>query len=605
MIGKTVMDPNHPQKYSYIYIENFHRFQKGIRFPLRQFTVIVGPNGSGKSALSKAIELFCITYYSLFNDTNELRKKKINKFDFEALSSKIGGKDYFIIRWEMTHEINWPYIEFTYFNRNGLLELVTTELGFLDKKRNKIKICKFSLADSETYIAINKFDDLLEEKDISLRDYVKLDLGYYDSLEGIDYIEKKSNDEPENLITSNLNEILSLGSIDFLSEKYLREFSIQKGYGFDYDLVKILLFKEQNILFDNWEVQISPNKNKLIKKDDKNSKRKKRWLDLLVEHKGLDYFLGLSNDIFLNSFIVSSLLHQQILEIFWGESIYHKIYFTKASEDIRKIPPKYFIISKKTFKNDYFGLFSYLYSKNKISGQKIDTQNDFILNELISTLQKFQIADDIYIEKVGERYPDTQYYQIFIEYKGIKFDLNHLSSGGKQLLPILFSLFRHIEKISDSIEIFFIRQPELHLHPKLQMEFPEVLIKSNHFEIQLGSFDKRNMTVRREGESIVITIDRGPEREMYYQKFYIIETHSEHIVRKFQLLVAKENQRILSNKDIGILYIQPKKNSIESTIKIMELDEKGNFIDEWPGGFFDEASELAYALLEAQVKRKN
>lgn len=599
------MQTNDPQKYSYFYIENFHRFQKGIHIPLRQFTIIVGPNGSGKSALSRAIELFCITYYSLFNDTNEARNKKINKFDFESLASKNGEKEYFIIRWEMTNEKNWPYIEFRYLNRNGLLELVTTELGFLDKKRNKMKICKFSLANNGTDIVINNSDNLLKEKDISLRDYVKLDLGYYDSLESTDYLENNSYDEPEKLITSNLNEILSLESIEFLSEKYLKEFSIEKGYQYDYNLVKLLLFKENDILFDSWADQVFPNKKKRIEKFDENNKRKKRWFEPLIEKNGLDYFLGLSNDIFLDSFIVSSLLHQQILEIFWGESIYHNIYFTKASEDIRKIPPKYFIISKKAFKNDYFGLFSYLYSKNKISGQKIDTQNDFILNELISTLQKFQIADDIYIEKVGERYPDTQYYQIFIEYKGIKFDLNHLSSGGKQLLPILFSLFRHIEKISDSIEIFFIRQPELHLHPKLQMEFPEVLIKSNHFEIQVGSFDQRNMTVRREDESIVITIDRGPESEMYYQKFYIIETHSEHIVRKFQLLVAKENQRILSNKDIGILYIQPKKNSIESTIKIMELDEKGNFVDEWPGGFFDEASELAYALLEAQVKRKN
>lgn len=82
----------------------------------------------------------------------------------------------------------------------------------------------------------------------------------------------------------------------------------------------------------------------------------------------------------------------------------------------------------------------------------------------------------------------------------------------------------------------------------------------------------------------------------------IIETHSEHIIRKFQLLVAKGE---LSNDEIAIIYIEPESEGMESNIKSLDMNDIGNFINPWPSGFFDEASDLAYALIEAQANRQN
>jgi predicted ATPase len=46
-------------------------------------------------------------------------------------------------------------------------------------------------------------------------------------------------------------------------------------------------------------------------------------------------------------------------------------------------------------------------------------------------------------------------------------------------------------------------------------------------------------------------------------------------------------------------------SSGETLIKEIEFEDNGFFKEPWPEGFFDEASDLAYALLEAQIGRKN
>jgi predicted ATPase len=39
-------------------------------------------------------------------------------------------------------------------------------------------------------------------------------------------------------------------------------------------------------------------------------------------------------------------------------------------------------------------------------------------------------------------------------------------------------------------------------------------------------------------------------------------------------------------EDVAVLYVQPGKDG--STVEQLRVNELGEFIDEWPGGFFDE-----------------
>ena len=80
----------------------------------------------------------------------------------------------------------------------------------------------------------------------------------------------------------------------------------------------------------------------------------------------------------------------------------------------------------------------------------------------------------------------------------------------------------------------------------------------------------------------------------------IIETHSEHLIRKLQVLIAKGE---LAREKVGVWYFK-KVNGITKVEK-MEIDENGLFKNDWPDGFFDDSTDLTMELFEALRKRKN
>ena len=125
--------------------------------------------------------------------------------------------------------------------------------------------------------------------------------------------------------------------------------------------------------------------------------------------------------------------------------------------------------------------------------------------------------------------------------------------GISQVLPILISsLFSRNKTI-------MIEQPELHLHPAVQAELGDEIIKS---------------------------YKRG-------NNSFFIETHSEYlllrIMRRIRYTHEKKNENELLNilsKDISLLYIDS--DEIKTYILELKLSEKGRLLDRWPGGFFEE-----------------
>lgn len=113
-----------------------------------------------------------------------------------------------------------------------------------------------------------------------------------------------------------------------------------------------------------------------------------------------------------------------------------------------------------------------------------------------------------------------------------------------------------------------IEQPELHLHPKLQSE---LAVFFNYVISRIGT-----------------------DRRLF------IETHSEHLIRKLQVLIAKGE---LAREKVGVWYFK-KVNGVTKVEK-MEIDENGLFKNDWPDGFFDDSTDLTMELFEALRKRKN
>lgn len=134
--------------------------------------------------------------------------------------------------------------------------------------------------------------------------------------------------------------------------------------------------------------------------------------------------------------------------------------------------------------------------------------------------------------------------------------------GINQLLPVI------VEAIaSPEYSIISVEQPEIHLHPKLQLEIADLMID---------------------------TIKPWPADN----KQWIVETHSEMLVRRIQRYIA---QGAIEPDDVSILYVNPTINEGEgSTIQVLRLSPDGSWLDEWPQGFFEEGyNELTADLFQS------
>ena len=84
-----------------------------------------------------------------------------------------------------------------------------------------------------------------------------------------------------------------------------------------------------------------------------------------------------------------------------------------------------------------------------------------------------------------------------------------------------------------------------------------------------------------------------------YQKFnihFIIETHSEYLIRRLQVLVA-DKENAITPKDISLNYVEKDRNTGVSSNRKIEVCEDGYLDDTFGEGFFDEATRWSKKLI--------
>ncbi|WP_299313810.1 DUF3696 domain-containing protein [uncultured Aquimarina sp.] len=145
--------------------------------------------------------------------------------------------------------------------------------------------------------------------------------------------------------------------------------------------------------------------------------------------------------------------------------------------------------------------------------------------------------------------------ELRVRIKNLVSNISDVGYGVSLQIPMLFEALIAEQEHG---AIFVIEQPEVHLHPKLQAKFIETLLK-------LGG--KNN---------------------------YIIETHSEHIVRMLQI-IAKNELFNVSNEEIQILYFVRGDDNFEVTEH--NLDSNGIMKKQFPSGFFDTSYNLTKKLM--------
>ena len=161
-------------------------------------------------------------------------------------------------------------------------------------------------------------------------------------------------------------------------------------------------------------------------------------------------------------------------------------------------------------------------------------------------LRRLDIGYEIKVRRLGGPASDLFELRLLDSRRKTAVDvgLPDVGFGISQILPLV------VQSLAASDQIISVEQPEVHIHPRLQADLGDLFV-----------------------ESI-----REPRRNQF-----IIETHSEHLALRLQRRVR---EKVLSPQDISIVYVSRGREGAE--VKPLRLDEAGDFMDDFPGGFFPE-----------------
>lgn len=134
---------------------------------------------------------------------------------------------------------------------------------------------------------------------------------------------------------------------------------------------------------------------------------------------------------------------------------------------------------------------------------------------------------------------------------GVNASILDVGFGISQVLPVI------VQAMLSSGKTLCIEQPEIHLHPRLQAE--------------IGS--------------LLVACTKAP-----YSNRFIVETHSQHMILRIQRLIREKQ---ISNNEVSVIYVD--KDVSGSQCLELRIDKDGDFVDEWPDGFFEEGYREIFA----------
>lgn len=231
------------------------------------------------------------------------------------------------------------------------------------------------------------------------------------------------------------------------------------------------------------------------------------------------------------------LLTQNLLEIYLKSIVYLNPLSTKPQRIYFKKD------AQSSYKENNLEKFANQISNNTISKKS--------MREFANILCKYGIIDNIEL-LTSKDFPVSE---IKVQIKDLISNIYDVGYGVALQIPILFEAFLCDQKGGNTL---LIEQPEVHLHPSLQAKFIDTLL----------SIGQNNT--------------------------YIIETHSEHIIRMLQIIVKEKKYKIKPD-DIRIYYFS--RGNQEFNVSRHFIKSNGQLDISFPSGFYDNSYNLTKSLL--------
>lgn len=190
------------------------------------------------------------------------------------------------------------------------------------------------------------------------------------------------------------------------------------------------------------------------------------------------------------------------------------------------------------------------------------------LGEIVSSkLKEMGLIENFKVNPISEQ---RQEYEVKVRTKGSTgwVDLPDVGFGISQVLPVLVQCF-----YAPPGSIIVIEQPEIHLHPSAQSALADVMV------------------------DVINSKENGNDRNIQL----IIETHSEHFLRRLQRRIA---EGLVDEKKVSAYFANITKTP--SFLEPLQIDQFGN-ISNWPEHFFgdemEDITEQAKAVMNKRMKQ--
>jgi len=590
-------------------IKNFRVFdENGVSFPLRPVSIITGCNSSGKSSIVKSVFLLKSFLEQVKNAYAENSTVSINKYkiDFTKYPNNLLGNFYKIIHnGSASKKITIAYtvysrmlskdaeVSLVFFSpendelNNAYLESITISVDnevFFFSSRNEESVCNLNLVKDCSSLEL---DELLKQDNFLTRTLQNLDsigkphteMHLYDKIQ-------KNADENVKLVSEKVIKNY-LGSDHLLFSEYFKEienlffFNVMKKDPNPQPKHEIKLFPKNFQIFKTPTPIIFSILSRYT--DPKNALEGMK----IIHTKQIELEQSIHNNIpfgillwvfkqwdkilhtdiaTFTSDITSTTpydkffnhIYSVIKDIICLDGINNMSYISSSRADVKRL---YSLENQDDFSNL---IKKYFEAKQYAS---YSSEDEYKPNSFINHwIQKFGIGDSISV-KVNE---DGLGVQLKIKKKeGSERLLADEGYGITQLVSILLqietsilSLKKYKSKKDYEPTTIAIEEPEIHLHPKYQSLLADMIV----------------------------------DAYKSYNIHFMIETHSEYLIRKLQLLVA--NKKIDSD-EVSILYVNSAEDDPDGKVQVksIQICKDGYLDDSFGPGFFDEATSLSRQLM--------
>jgi predicted ATPase len=597
-------------------LTNFRVFKEKTHFQLAPITVLTGTNSSGKSSLGKMMSLLqdnifgndkwegldfslnnhklgsfkqCInkdsegdsfkvsfvidTRLEYFNDWNhehanpfrladevecelEFKSEGIENarlFSFILRSENI---DWLLVNWKeeevfVSLDLKWVYARM----KEKLALLSTDELPPKDSDSGKTKFRTISIEEARLLLEFNAFQrqhfgyamnglihQLYECKDTFIKDVY---LDYY-----IAPLLREAKEKPEDFI-------------EFLEGMFLAASDAERfnyNYGNTVPEVDIRIKILQNVLHEFFEIRL-----------DTGRSRDGFGLKFNVLERQINDFVMEDGDPMLVSIGDGAIGAEPYSEMVKPEFLAFFEYLSKATKGILNRVEATKIESIEAIRANSQRLYTNQSQGTGFNELLIRLRNEPLSEKELEFVNKwireFKLGDELLIEGV-----EGVATKVSLVKNGQRRALADLGYGITQLLPLILSIALKSDLLDETEVnphrvIFFIEEPESNLHPALQSKLADFF------------YDAYKV----------------------FNAQFVLESHSEYLVRKLQYLVARGEMKS-EDTIIHYLYDPDAIPEGEPQMKKIRIELDGSLSESFGRGFFDEADMLAMDLFTMNNK---